>query len=230
MMNRLAAVVVVIVIGLTAFGAKAGTVTDNLQIEVNVTIIGTVDLTLIAAGSGVAASGGTSEAAVGNNTDADATSDKVAWTLNNPDLGETHTTGLNGYGTISLDNIGRKKVAVTAQVTSTSVDTGAAVGKWTLAAAPAVSRFGLKIKATAGASAPTVNATAFTDLGPASPAIVAPPTAAVEGPIVNLVSGFKKQHDAVQIDLEYKTPTDITDNNEFDGSHVVTITLAGAAD
>lgn len=231
MMNRLAAVMVVMVMGLTAWGAKAATGTDNLEIEVNVTITGTVDLTL-AGSTGTGVSVGTGSSSGTANTDANFAADKVTWTIPSPDLALTYTTD----GSILLDNIGKKKVAVTAQVLAASVDTGAAVGKWNMAAVPTVSKFALGIKLTATGAAgndPVIAAAVdgiFGSLGAATAPIVTPPSAGIPGTLVSLVSGFKKQHDPVKIDLEYKTPTDITDNNEFDASHIVTITLAGAAD
>lgn len=232
MMNRLAAVVVVMVLGMTAWGAKAATGTDNLEIEVNVTIVGTVDLTLAGStGTGVTVGAGSATGTA--NTDANFANDKVTWVIPNPDLSMTYATD----GSILLDNIGKKKVTVTAQVLGANVDTGAAVGKWNMAATPAISNFALGIKLSptlAAGNDPAIDAGVdgvFASLGAATgPVAGPPPVAGTPGSLLTLVTGFKKQHDPVKIDLEYKTPTDITDNNEFDGSHVVQITLAGAAD
>jgi len=194
---------------------------------VNVTITGTVDLTLATTGT-ITPAVGTSESVTtpANNTDANSGSDKAVWVIPSPDLAMTYATG--GANTIQLDNIGRKKVKVSAQVKMGDVDSGSAAGKWTMAGAPDVSKFSVGIKATP--TLPATNdptfvgtiSTAFNSLGTATPA--------VDGTAVDLVTGFKKQHDPVQIDLEYMTPTDITANDEFDGSHIVTVTLTGTAD
>jgi len=233
MMNRLAVVMVVMVMGLTAFGAKAATGTDNLEIEVRVSITGTVDLTLAGStGTGVTVGAGSNSATA--NTDADFANDKVTWNIANPDLDVAYTTD----GSILLDNIGKKKVTVTAQVLGANADTATAGGKWTMAATAAVSQYslGIKVAATGGAGNdpaidPAVAGASFASFGSAAPAVVGPPAvAAVNGTLVTLVTGFKKQHDPVKIDLEYHTPTDITNNDEFDNTHIHTITLAGAAD
>lgn len=233
MMNRLAAVMVVMVLGMTAWGAKAATGTDNLEIEVRVSITGTVDLTLAGStGTGVTVGAGSNSATA--NTDADFANDKVTWAIANPDLAQTYQTD----GSILLDNIGKKKVTVTAQVLGANVDTASAGGKWTMAASPAVSKYSLGIKVSATGAAgndptidPAVGGASYAAFGIATPAVVGPPPVpAVDSTLLTLVTGFKKQHDPVKIDLEYKTPTDITNNDEFDNTHVHTITLAGAAD
>ena len=241
-----------LMLGVLGMGRAMAASTDNLQMEVHVTIVGTHDV-VWAAGSGsvVALVGGPIIAGPNDtggtnppNTDTFATGsnstgalDLVRWEINTPLLGQIRAThdaapaGSDAAVDFHLDNVGNKKVNVTAVVPNNAAaeDSVAAPNHWTMVnAAPTTSQFRLRIQATdSGANlapdplsaigAPaTLPTSAYADLAPL-------------GTVRTLVTDWKRFHNHLEIDLEYSTPTDVNLNTEFDVDHVTTINIVTTA-
>lgn len=233
MMNRLAAVMVVVVMGLTAFGAKAQSYTDNLQLEVTVKIPGTVDLQWATGTTGLAA--GTSENGTDNRIDAVGTAgaaDFAAWIISNPDFGQTRSTdgttslpaslnATDGPTVLRLDNVGKRKVTVAATILTGGVDS--ATPAWTMSSAPAASVFSLSIRAAAVGTGDDIVAA---DLPNTAYATLHNGTAIQT---VTLCTNYGRNSKLLEVDLQYKTPTDVNNDTELDVDHKTTITVTGTA-
>jgi len=240
MMNRLAGVMVVMVMGLTAFGAKAGT--DNLQLEVRVTIAGTTDLQWVST-TGGATFGALNDNGTEANTDKATlgVNDVATWTIQNPDFNQIRATDTSSTTIpaadkaadeaikLYLDNVGKKSLNVNAIIGSQ--DTAG----WVIRDVPAVSTYALAIKAsdrttggvdTAGVAAnvpvATIPAAAlnYVELGTTTgPVAVAVP----------LVTGYTRRMNHIKIDLRYKTPTEVTADTELDTEHAAVITIVASS-
>lgn len=170
-------------------------------------------------------------------------SDLVKWEILTPLLGQVRATDAGADAAIyfRLDNVGNKKVDITAEIPNATAEdsVGAAIGDghWEVGAAAGTSIFRLEIRATdSGVNTfdALLNPTGDPVSGIVAPAVLDNPGYTDLGPVgtgpIDLVHGWKRFQNHLEVDLRYSTPTDTTDDaTEFDVFHVTTITIATTA-